>query len=136
MAYQLRRKAAKKGLAGAQFNLAVMYAEGKGVQQNNFKASRWYISAADLNFPLAQYNLALLYSEGKGVEKSTELSYVWNTIASWNGYPDAETSRLIDERALTKKKILLAREKANQIYQKILEQQEIKAKISENKRFL
>ncbi|WP_259337798.1 tetratricopeptide repeat protein [Colwellia sp. RSH04] len=136
MAYQLTRKAAKKGLAGAQFNLAVMYAEGKGVQQNNFKASRWYISAADLNFALAQYNLALLYSEGKGVEKSTELSYVWNTIASWNGYPDAETSRLIDERALTKKKILLAREKANQIYQKILEQQEIKAKISENKRFL
>jgi len=135
-AYQLTAKAAKKGLAGAQFNLAVMYANGTGVKQDNFKASRWYKSAADLNFALAQYNLALLYSEGKGVEKSTEMSYVWNTIASWNGYPDAETSRLIDERALSKKKILLAREKANQIYQKILEQQEIKAKMNEKKQFL
>jgi len=133
-AFEFTEKAAKKNLSSAQFNLAVMYANGEGVKQDDFKASRWYQSAADQNNALAQYNLALLYSEGKGVEKSTELSYIWNTLASWNGYPDAEKSRLMDERDLSTKKIENSIEKANQIYNKIREQQTIKAKIADKKR--
>ena len=133
--FELSKKAAQKGLSSAQFNLGVMYANGIGVDQDDFKASRWYKSAADQNYALAQYNLALLYSEGKGVEKSTELSYVWNTIASWNGYPNAEKSRLMDERDLSKLKIENSIEKANDIYQKIRERQEIKAKMAEKQRF-
>ena len=128
-AYELTHKAAKKGLASAQFNLAVMLANGTGVAQDDFKASRWYQNAADQNYALAQYNLALLYSEGKGVAKSHEMSLVWNTIASWNGYPDADKSRLIDEQALSKAKIEVALEKANRIYSKILEQEKIKNQI-------
>lgn len=131
-AYQLTFQAAKKGLASAQFNLAVMLANGTGTEQDYFKASRWYQSAADQNHALAQYNLALLYSEGKGVEKSIEMSLVWNTIAAWNSYPDAEKSRLLDERALsnTKRdrlKIESAVEKANALYNKIIEQENLKA---------
>lgn len=135
MAFALTEKAAKKDHASAQFNLAVMYANGEGTKKDDFKASRWYQSAADQNFALAQYNLALLYSEGRGVEKSTEMSYVWNTIASWNGYPNAEKSRLMDERDLSKKKIENGIEKANDIFSKIREQQKIKAKMAEKKRF-
>jgi len=133
--FELTNKASQKGLASAQFNLGVMYANGTGVKQDDFKASRWYQRAANQNYALAQYNLALLYSEGKGVEKSTELSYVWNTIASWNGYPDAEKSRLMDERDLSAMKVELNSEKANKIYNKIREQQEIKAKMAEKQRF-
>jgi len=129
-AYQLTHQAAKKGLASAQFNVAVMLANGTGVNQDDFKASRWYQNAADQNHALAQYNLALLYSEGNGVEKSTEMSLVWNTIASWNGYPDADKSRKLDERDLPKVKIEAAREKANRIYNKIIEQQNLKAKMA------
>lgn len=131
MAYELTKKAAQKGLASAQFNLAVMYANGEGTKQDIFKASRWYKNAAQQNYALAQYNLALLYSEGKGVEHSQELSYIWNTIASWNGYPNAETSRIIDERGMTAKEMELAQQQANQIYQKIREQQELKAKMAQ-----
>jgi TPR repeat protein len=134
-AYALTHKAAQKGLASAQFNLAVMFANGTGVKQDDFKASRWYKTAANLNYALAQYNLALLYSEGKGVEKSTEMSLVWNTIASWNGYPDANQSRLIDERHLSKAKRDSAIEKANSIYKKIKNQQRIKAEMARNKDF-
>ena len=133
--FELSNKAAQKGLSSAQFNLGVMYANGTGVKQDDFKASRWYKSAANQNYALAQYNLALLYSEGKGVEKSTELSYVWNTIASWNGYPNAEKSRLIDERDLSKRQIENSIEKANDIYQKIRVQQKIKAKMAEKQHF-
>jgi TPR repeat protein len=129
-AYQLTYKAAKKGLSSAQFNLAVMYANGTGVDQDDFKAARWYKNAADQNHALAQFNLALLYSEGKGVEKSTEMSLVWNTIASWNSYPKANTSRILDERELSKVKIDAAVEKANKIYSKIIEQQTLKAEMA------
>lgn len=134
-AYQLTFQAAKKGLASAQFNLAVMLANGTGTEQDDFKASRWYQSAADQNHALAQYNLALLYSEGKGVEKSIEMSLVWNTIASWNSYPDADKSRLLDERLLSKAKIEIAIEKANTIYNKIIEQEELKAKMAKKNEF-
>ncbi len=134
-AYQLTLQAAKKGLASAQFNLAVMLANGTGTEQDYFKASRWYQSAADQNHALAQYNLALLYSEGKGVEKSTEISLVWNTIGSWNSYPDADKSRLLDERELSKAKIEAAVDKANKIYNKIIEQEELKAKMAKKNDF-
>lgn len=129
-AYRLTHKAAQKGLASAQFNLAVMLANGTGVKQDNFKASRWYQQAADQNYALAQYNLALLYSEGFGVEQSTEMSLVWNTIASWNGYPHANQSRLLDERQLSIAKKERAIEKANQIYKKIKNQERTKAEMA------
>ncbi len=132
--FHYTQKAAKKDLPNAQFNLAVMYANGEGVRQDNFKAARWYKKAANQNYALAQYNLALLYSEGKGVEKSVQMSYVWNTIASWNGYPDAEKSRLMDARDLSKKKIENSAEKANKIYRQIRDQQTRKAKMAENNR--
>lgn len=134
-AFMLTDKAAQKGLASAQFNLAVMYANGQGTKQDDFKASRFYQLAADQNYSLAQYNLALLYSEGKGVEKSVEKSYIWNTIAAWNGYPNAEKSRLMDEQQLPHKAIELSREKANTIYQKIRSQQDLKAKMIEKQSF-
>lgn len=131
--YELTYKAAKKGLASAQFNLAVMFANGTGIKQDNFKASRWYQTAADQNYALAQYNLALLYSDGVGVEKSTEMSLVWNTIASWNGYPDANQSRILDERQLSAAKKDSAFEKANRIYKKIKEQEKKKAEIAQKR---
>jgi hypothetical protein len=134
-AFTLTDKAAQKGLASAQFNLAVMYANGQGTKQDDFKASRFYQLAADQNYSLAQYNLALLYSAGKGVEKSVEKSYIWNTIASWNGYPNAEKSRLMDEQQLPHKAIELSREKANTIYSKIRNQQDLKAKMADKQRF-
>ncbi len=134
-AYNLTLKSAKKGLASAQFNLAVMLANGTGTNQDDFKASRWYQNSADQNYALAQYNLALLYSEGKGVEKSTEMSLVWNTIATWNGYPDADKSRLLDERDLSKAQIESALEKANKIYRKIIDQEKLKAEMAQKNDF-
>ena len=40
------RLAADQGLAGAQFNLGVMYSEGQGVPQNDAEAVRWHRLAA------------------------------------------------------------------------------------------
>jgi len=134
-AFQLMEKSASKGLVSAQYNLAVMYAEGYGVKKDNLKASRWYQAAADQNYALAQFNLALMYFEGKGVEKSIEKSFIWNTIASYNGYADAAKSRDMDAHKMTKAKVTSAKEKADAIYLKIIEQAEIKAQKASQKRF-
>ncbi|MEI6895128.1 MAG: tetratricopeptide repeat protein [Colwellia sp.] len=133
-AFQLTHKAAKKELASAQFNLAVMYANGTGVEQDHFKASRWYKRSAKQNYALAQFNLALLYSEGKGVEQSTDLSYVWNTVAAWNGYQKAEDSRLIDSRGMSQGRTEANMEKATRIYKNIQNQLKNKAIMAEMKR--
>ncbi|MGL1956008.1 MAG: sel1 repeat family protein [Colwellia sp.] len=134
-AFSLTKKAAEKGLASAQFNLAVMYANGNGVKKDILSAARWYKKSANQNYALAQYNLALLYSEGKGVERSTEMSLVWNTIASWNGYANAEKSRLMDQRDLSAAKVKSGNAKASQIYQAMIEQIELKAKLAKKKDF-
>ncbi|MBR0128725.1 MAG: sel1 repeat family protein, partial [Neisseriaceae bacterium] len=39
------RKAAEQGDKGAQFNLGVMYANGRGVEENLNKACEWYKKA-------------------------------------------------------------------------------------------
>jgi len=129
-AFTLTEKAASKELASAQFNLAVMYYNGQGVRRDYYKASRHYELAAMQNYTLAQFNLALMYFEGKGVEKSTEMSFVWNIIAASNGYEAAGKSRDMDQRKLTSAQIKTAQVKADDIYRKIVEYAERKAKIA------
>ena len=41
------RKAADQGGAGAQHNLGLMFAQGRGVAQSHVEAARWYRKAAD-----------------------------------------------------------------------------------------
>lgn len=133
MAFTLTEKAANKELASAQFNLGVMYYNGQGVDRDYLKASRWYRKAADQNYALAQFNLALMYFDGKGVPKSIEDSYIWNIIAGYNGYKNAEKSRDMDEHKLTSDQIKESRKKANLIYQKIIRHVESRDKADNQK---
>jgi TPR repeat protein len=63
------KKAAIQENAKAQFNLAFMYTEGKGVAKNNKKAAYWYLKASEQGDIKATYNLGVLYAKGRGVEK-------------------------------------------------------------------
>jgi TPR repeat protein len=45
---------AEKGNAEAQFNLGLMYAKGRGIDQDYAKARAWYEKAAAQGFPPAQ----------------------------------------------------------------------------------
>ncbi len=46
-AARLFRLAADQGVASAQFNLDIMFADGRGVAQDHAEAARWYRLAAD-----------------------------------------------------------------------------------------
>jgi len=54
------RKAAVQGYAEAQFNIGIMYQEGKGVPQDYGQARYWYNLAAAQGFELAKQKLATL----------------------------------------------------------------------------
>lgn len=54
-------KAAEEGDMNAQYNLAVMYEKGQGVDQSDLKAEHWYQSAADQGHPGAPIALQLLF---------------------------------------------------------------------------
>jgi len=64
------RKAAKQGYPQAQYNLGLLYEEGKGMTKNYHKATQWYKRAADKGLSEAQNNLGVLYIMGKGVAKN------------------------------------------------------------------
>ena len=76
-ASQWFRQAAKKGYAGAQYNLGVMSYLGQGVPQNYTQAASWFEKAGNQDHASAQYNLGYIYYEGKGVEKDNLQAYMW-----------------------------------------------------------
>ncbi|MBI0113967.1 MULTISPECIES: tetratricopeptide repeat protein [unclassified Gilliamella] len=58
----------------AQYNLARMYDDGEGIEQDKQKAVYWYTKAAEQGYSSAQYNLAVMYNEGDGVEQNKSLA--------------------------------------------------------------
>ena len=66
-AFKLVRQAADQSYAAAQSTLGWMYAQGKGVAQNDAEAIKWFTKAANQNYADAQNNLGLMYEKGQGV---------------------------------------------------------------------
>jgi TPR repeat protein len=58
------RRAADKGHAGAQMNLAMMYFDGQGVARNVGQAVAWYEKAAGGGDAIAMLNLGSIYETG------------------------------------------------------------------------
>ena len=80
-ATQLYRLAAEQGVAGAQSRLGVMYAEGRGVAQDDRESVRWFRLAAEQGDAEAQAGLGLAYGTGRGVLKDFVASYMWMTLS-------------------------------------------------------
>ena len=59
--------AAEQGHAGAQYNLGLRYATGRGVPEDDAEAVRWYRMAAEQGHAGAQYALGFMYATGRGV---------------------------------------------------------------------
>ena len=88
---------AEAGDAVAQYNLGIMYYNGKGVPQDYAEAFKWYRLAADQGDADAQYNLGFMYENGQGVLQDNVMAHMWYNIASANGHDKAGEWR--DERA-------------------------------------
>ena len=76
---------AEKGNAMAQFNLALLYFDGKGVPQDFERAAQWFERAADQGYTRAQRNLGEMYAIGQGVKKDFVQSYKWLSLCAAGG---------------------------------------------------
>src|SRR4029077_5812951 len=75
-------KAARRGYAPAQVNLAVTYINGWGTQQNYGAALNWLNAAAKQGHPGAYANLGILYMNGWGVRRDYAEAYKYLQLAA------------------------------------------------------
>jgi localization factor PodJL len=79
------RNAALAGNPAAEYELAVRYAEGRGVPANAEEAVHWFERAANHGLAPAQYRLGSLYEKGQGVRKDREAARRLYTAAANKG---------------------------------------------------
>ena len=84
------RLAAVQGFAEAQFNLGVMYNNGRGVPQDDAEAVRWYRLAAEQGDADAQYSLGVMYRGGRGVSQDATEAVLWYRLAADQGHAAAQ----------------------------------------------
>lgn len=89
-AAKLFKPLAAKGNAAAQFKLATMYYNGKGVPQNIKEAAKLYRLSAEQGHVVAQSNFATMYYRGEGVPKDLVLAHMWKNIAATNAEGDRQ----------------------------------------------
>jgi TPR repeat protein len=84
-AVQLLRQAADAGDAEAQYNLAMMYRSGKGVEKNLDASFVYFCLAAEQGVSSAQVRLALAYGAGEGVAADPIEAHKWLLAAQAAG---------------------------------------------------
>jgi len=110
-AYKEFKKAAMKGHADSQYNLAVMLYTGKGIPQDKAEAIYWFVKAAEGGDETAQYNLGVLFStdkdlpneypkmdkgeiyfevSSKGSTSNKEKAFKWYKMAAEQGHVSAQ----------------------------------------------
>ncbi len=93
LALQWFERAARQGLAEAQFHLGNMYAYGLAAlspdTDGNRLAAQWYFEAARQGHADAQYSLGILFLTGSGVTQNTEQARLWIARAAAQGHADA-----------------------------------------------
>ena len=73
-AFQSTLQAAQAGYVPAQEVVGMMYAVGKGVQQDYHEAAKWFLTAAEAGNPRAAANYM---AAGRGLRNDRELSERW-----------------------------------------------------------
>ena len=90
------RLAADRGYALAQFNLAVMYELGQGVQPDCAEATKWFLKAAEQGDAGGQLQMGKRCHRGsfaplaQDARESRIEAYKWFKLASAQGYRDSE----------------------------------------------
>lgn len=81
---------AERGHILAQYDVGLMFDDGRGAPQSDAEALRWYRKAADQGHAGAQNNLALMYAAGQGVIRDDAEAVSWWRKAAEQGYAQAQ----------------------------------------------
>jgi len=71
------REAAAKGDPRAQYEVGMIFAEGKAVPKDSQEAVKWYERSAASGFAAAQYRLGTAFEHGLGVDKDLDQAKLW-----------------------------------------------------------
>ena len=115
--FEATKKLAESGDGIAQFNLALMYANGDGVPKNDKEAVKWYRKSAEQGHAKAQGNLGVMYYTGDGVPKNNILAHKWLNLARVGGASEAGKNLKILTPKMTKEQIAEAQKLATEWYE-------------------
>jgi hypothetical protein len=79
-AFRYTLQAAEQGYVPAEAAVAMMYANGKGVQQNYAEASKWWIKASEGGDLLAARHTWNLFRNGEGVARDRNIANQWAKV--------------------------------------------------------
>jgi len=102
------------GNAAAQYNLGMLYVDGKGVPQDYNEAAVWFRRAADQGYTKAQHNLGAMLGSGQGVKRDYEQAYVWMSLCAAAGDAGCESQRDQLAEKLSKSKLARAQRRARE----------------------
>lgn len=100
-AFKQWRPLAEKGQAKAQYNLGLLYYNGRGVNQDYTQARHWYLKAAEQGQAFAQNNLGKLYEKGQGVLQDPVQADMWYLLSAAQGNDVAVKNHETLSRTLT-----------------------------------
>lgn len=99
---------AEQGSAAAQFNIGLLYDEGKGREPDMKQAVEWYRRAAENGFPRAQFRLGELHESGQGfLERDLIQARKWFAIAAEGKYRGAKKRMKAVAKSMTPGEIAL-----------------------------
>jgi hypothetical protein len=84
------QRSASQGIAAAQNNLGLMYAQGRGVPLDVARAAKFWLDAAAKDHVIAQFNLGLAYFRGEGVAEDRGEAVRWFRRAGELGLADSQ----------------------------------------------
>ena len=84
------REAASKGHADAQFELGLIYEQGRGLAQDYGEAARCYKQAAEQGIDEAQFRLGWLFEKGLGVTEDFVQALAWYQLSAAQGRASAQ----------------------------------------------
>jgi hypothetical protein len=90
LAFQNTLNAAEQGYVPAEAAVGMMYAVGKGVQQNYVEASNWWTKAAEAGHILAATNLSMVYRGVPGVRSDAAKSAQWAKFVAEHTPPEEQ----------------------------------------------
>ena len=103
---------AEQGHASAQYNLGLMYHQGKGVPQDYKEGVKWHRLSAEQGDADAQFNLGMKYYEGQGVPQDYVSAHMWFNLSGSNGHEGGVKSRDIIEKRMSPSQLEKAQEMA------------------------
>ncbi len=97
---------AELGNSDAQAWIGSLYANGDGVEVDDYKAFEWYVKSASGGNVQAQSNVGAMYAMGNGVDKDSDQAIIWFEKASDEGDPNAQFNLAVllsnDSHGITK----------------------------------